>query len=93
MHMAATKIKAKIKKVEARSEDTIEEGVLETDIIPKKAKQAPLELDEPEAVIGVLDEKVVEEDPLNPVEPEDEELAEVSLDSEELNPFGDRWEE
>ncbi len=88
-----TKTKTKIKKVELHPEEAIEDAGLDTPTIPSKAKQTPLEIDDVEAVVGVLEEKVVEEDPLNPVETEDDESAEVSLDNEELNPFGDRWEE
>ncbi|MBP6858540.1 MAG: hypothetical protein KBC33_01775 [Candidatus Pacebacteria bacterium] len=62
------------------------------DTLPVKAKK-PVEIDEPEPVLAVVDEKL-EEDPLA-APAEDDELAgeELSLDGEELNPFGDRWEE
>lgn len=61
------------------------------DVIPSKTKK-PIEIDEPEPIIG--GEEKLEEDPLA-VPTEDDELGgeELSLDGEELNPFGDRWEE
>ena len=40
----------------------------------------------------ILEEKT-EEDPLAVVEETDESNEEVSLDDEELNPFGDKWEQ
>jgi hypothetical protein len=52
----------------------------------------PIEIEEPEAILPV-DEKVADED--SPAVTEDEESVseEVALDDEEVNPFGDKWEE
>ncbi len=78
-----------------KSETRVEESHTETeevmDIPPTKSKK-PLELDLPEPVIGT-DEKP-EVDPLIPEEETDETTSEeVSLDDDELNPFGDKWEQ
>lgn len=87
-------IKSKKKGVPATEEQHIEEEVEreehETDVAPGKVKK-PIEIEEPEADVGV-DEKS-EEDPLLGANEEDELSDEVSLDGEEINPFGDRWEE
>lgn len=82
----------KIKKVAPvtgeHEEEEVEGG---HDDAPSKNKK-PIEIDDHEPIIG--GEEKVEEDPL--IAPsEDDELVgeELSLDGEELNPFGDRWEE
>lgn len=69
-----------------------EEAEEHHDDAPSKAKK-PIEIDEHEPILGGTDEKL-EEDPLA-APTEDDELSgdELSLDGEELNPFGDRWEE
>ncbi len=83
----STKIKAK--KSAPVVESTHEETESEIGLVPSKIKK-PVELDEPEAVASI-DEKI-EDDPLIAAT-EEEEVEEVSLDGEDLNPFGDRWEE
>lgn len=65
------------------------EHELEADVPISKNKK-PIEIDEPEPVIGI--EEKVEEDPLVAAVEEDDSAEEISLDGEELNPFGDRWE-
>ncbi|MEK7609897.1 MAG: hypothetical protein AAB470_02135 [Patescibacteria group bacterium] len=60
------------------------------DVIPTLIKKS-LPVDDLDPVI-TLEEKP-EEDPLIGAIEEDENLEEISLDREELNPFGDRWEE
>jgi hypothetical protein len=90
--MAPTKNITK-KKLGVKTKETADEVAEIDSITPKiKTKPDPIELDDAEPLVGV-EEKIVEEDPLNPIETEDEELSEVGIDSEELNPFGDRWEE
>ena len=63
---------------------------VETDIEPKKIIEADAPLAIPE-----LEEKAIEED-VSAVAPEGEEEEEteeaVTLDDEDLNPFGDKWE-
>ncbi len=92
----ATKTRSKISTKTKKAAPTVEEQVEETentsdlDIAPSKAKK-PIEIDEPEPVVAI-DEKV-EEDPLVAAVEEDDSAEEISLDGEELNPFGDRWEE
>ena len=63
----------------------------ETGIEPKKVIEADAPITIPE-----LEEKAIEEDiPAVAVEGEEEEEAEeaVTLDDEDLNPFGDKWEQ
>jgi hypothetical protein len=67
-----------------------ERNELDLDLKPGKVKK-PIEIDEPEPAVAV-DEKV-EEDPLAVATEEDDSADEISLDGEEVNPFGDRWEE
>ncbi len=81
-------IRPKTKK--ATVEVVQEEQIHEADITPSKVKK-PLEIDEPE-VVGGIEEKL-EEDPLIGATEDEESSEEASLDGEELNPFGDRWEE
>ncbi|MFA6601416.1 MAG: hypothetical protein WCT02_00940 [Candidatus Paceibacterota bacterium] len=67
-----------------------EEEDLPIDLTATKAKKAP-EIDLIEEVL-VTEEKV---DPEAPVveDGEDAEGEEVTLDDEDLNPFGDKWEQ
>ncbi|MEN9912673.1 MAG: hypothetical protein RLY66_81 [Candidatus Parcubacteria bacterium] len=82
----------KTKKVDPIVEEHDEAEEHREDAPAAKAKK-PIEIEEHEPILGGTDEKV-EEDPLA-APAEDDELAgeELSLDGEELNPFGDRWEE
>lgn len=78
-------------KVRSAPVAAIEEEALDTKAL--KAKKA-LELELPEEPIAISIEDKPEED--SPVVAEDaEELAaeEISLDDDELNPFGDKWEQ
>jgi hypothetical protein len=86
-----SRISAKAKKP-APAADHTEVAELEHDIdaTPIKAKK-PIEIDEPEVAVGI--EEKAEEDPLVAATEEDDSVEEISLDGEELNPFGDRWEE
>jgi hypothetical protein len=89
----ATKSRVKTKKPDPVVEEHAEEsGHPETDldVKPGKAKK-PIEIDEPEVAVAI-DEKV-EDDPLVGAVEEDDTAEEISLDGEEINPFGDRWEE
>jgi hypothetical protein len=91
--MPRVKEKTKIKKGRTASEDRIEGEISEVPVIPAKGKKI-LPLEEPEAIIGGEEKAVVEEDVILPAVAEDEETAEeASLDDEEVNPFGDKWEE
>ncbi|OHA17239.1 MAG: hypothetical protein A3C79_02875 [Candidatus Taylorbacteria bacterium RIFCSPHIGHO2_02_FULL_45_28] len=87
-----TKARLKTKKLlpasDTHTKETEQEPVLE---IKSGKSKKPIEIEESEAIIGV--EEKIEEDPLvAPVE-EDDSADEISLDGEEINPFGDRWEE
>ncbi len=59
-------------------------------ILPVGKIKSALEVDIPDDVIGVIEEKA-EVDPLL-AEEETDEAAEDSLDDDEVNPFGDKWE-
>ncbi len=92
----ATKTRVKFSKpkkgspaVEEHAEE-IERAEPGLDAKPGKVKK-PIEIDEPEPTVAI-DEKV-EDDPLVGAVEEDDAADEISLDREELNPFGDRWEE
>lgn len=93
----ATKSRLKTKKMapvaQEHTEDAeqIENTDQDIDAKPGKAKK-PIEIDEPEAVVAG-DEKIIEEDPLVGAIEDEESSDEGGLDGEELNPFGDRWEE
>ncbi len=88
MPTATKNARSKTKKVVTSTD--AEETAPEGDAIPSKIKK-PIEIDEPEPVIGI--EEKPEEDPLLGAVEEDEASEEAVLDGEELNPFGDRWEE
>lgn len=85
-----SKTSVKIKKPIV-SEPKIDDGDQEADLEIKPGKTKPIEIDEPEPIVSI-DEKV-EEDPLAMPTDEDDSADEISLDGEEINPFGDRWEE
>lgn len=62
-------------------------------IIPTKSK-IPLEIEDPDVAHPIIVEEKIEEDPLVKEENSDElESEEATLDEEELNPFGDKWEQ
>lgn len=95
--MARVKSKSsKIKnKVEATTSDEVigEVEPVSAEPFPTKKKGAVVVLDE-HVEIEVPEEKVEEEIAIKPAEEEEELLVEeVGLDDEELNPFGDKWEE
>lgn len=86
-----SKMATKSKKVAPVAEHT-NEHEQEPDLELKAGKvKKPIEIDEPEPAIAV--EEKAEEDPLAVATEEDDSAEEISLDGEELNPFGDRWEE
>ena len=88
MPTAIKKTKMKIKKetvkTDASNEDT------ETEQGPTKNKI--VEIDDSEPITPTVEEKV-EEDPLVAATEDEDGSDEISLDGEDLNPFGDRWEE
>ena len=87
-HTKKTKVKISSPRPKAKNDPVDPEEAIAA--IPLKSK-IPLEIDEPEAVIG-LDEKPAEEDVLVT----EEEAEELGLDEtgmeEELDPFNDKWE-
>lgn len=60
--------------------------------MPTVKNKKPVEIYEPEPIVVGVEEKI-EEDPLVPATEEEDDAEEATIDSEELNPFGDRWEE
>lgn len=89
--MPRVKEKTKTKKGRTASEEHIEGSVPDMPIVPLKGKKiAPIE--DAELIVGT-DEKIVEEEVIAPVVEEDETADEATLDDEEVNPFGDKWEE
>ncbi len=72
--------------------DEVEENEEEIGSIETKSKiKKPAEIDAAD-ILPEIDEKVVdEENPLLAGEDEEDEVA--SLDDEDLNPFGDKWEQ
>ena len=72
--------------------DAIDENTEEIDTISPKSKiKKVVEIEPTDILPEVLEEKI-EEDTL-PTEAEDEDEELPTLDDEELNPFGDKWEE
>lgn len=93
--MAATKTtRTPVEKDEVEiGEDQHETHDTGSDNAPAKIKRKPdlVEIDEPEA-LSPFDEKSHDEDSTGASD-EDDEFSDNDLDGEELNPFGDRWEE
>ncbi|MDD5165463.1 MAG: hypothetical protein PHG25_02925 [Candidatus Pacebacteria bacterium] len=87
-------VKTSKKEVTPKVADVEENEDEDADIAsPKNKIVKPLEVDAVADILPEVDEKVVdEENPLLAVEDEESEDA-ISLDSEDLNPFGDKWEE
>ncbi len=73
-----------------RPSNTNEEAGGDVEPIPLKNKI--IEIYEPEPIVLGVEEKI-EEDPLIPVVEDEDGAEEATIDGEELNPFGDRWEE
>ena len=84
--------KKTVKKV-VKTADETEEIELEVDEAStgKGKVKKPLEIDAVDILPEVEEKAVEEESPLLGLEDEESEDA-VSLDSEDLNPFGDKWE-
>lgn len=90
--MARTSTQTKPRKAAAKPATVETEEHLEA--FPKAKKV--VEIEEPEAVIGVVEEKEekLDEDGMPITEDEDEAgTEEAGIDDEEVNPFGDKWEE
>jgi len=88
--MPHTKSSRSTKKTKAAVQDTIDEIGLAVATPITKIKNIP-DVDLHDDVVGLVDEKP-EVDPLHTEEEADELAAEESLDDEEINPFGDKWE-
>ncbi len=93
MTTAIKNTRTKTKKIVSKVAVAPEEIEAEIDILPVKNKK-PIEIDELEPAV-ILDDKEekLEEDPLVAATETEEETEEIGIDAEELNPFGDRWEE
>ncbi len=81
-------IKTKTKEVEKEPELSEESDEIEG---PKAKKPIDLEAALEPAI--VVDEKSEDEVPVVTDDSEDSSADEISLDDEELNPFGDKWEQ
>jgi hypothetical protein len=89
--MPRTNTQTKPRKAVPKAAATETEEHLE--VFPKIKKA--VEIDEPEAVLGVEEkEEKLDEDGM-PITEEEDELGtdEAGIDDEEVNPFGDKWEE
>ena len=83
-----TDIKKVVKKIDEIDEEEIEIDEISTE---KGKVKKTLEIDAAD-ILPEVEEKVLEEEsPLLGLEDEDSEDA-LGLDSEEINPFGDKWE-
>ena len=84
--------KKEVEKEEVETEET-ESDSDDIDAIPAK-KSAVKELDiDPVDVADELPEKVAEEDDGHLPFMDDEDEDALTLDGDEINPFGDKWEE
>lgn len=81
----------KTKKVAPQTDSTNDETGNDIEPMLEKNKKI-IEIYEPEPIVSGVEEKV-EEDPLIPAVEDEEGAEEAIIDGEELNPFGDRWEE
>ncbi len=84
MNQKTSKSKTELKSV---SEDTDE---IDDPLLSKNKK--PLEIDIPDEIITPIEEKTDEELAVTE-DGEDASGDELSLDDDELNPFGDKWEQ
>jgi hypothetical protein len=88
--MAKT-ISKKVKKVAPKKEEENEEeeegGLAE----PTSAKKKIVEIDEPEPMSGAHDEKMGDDDA--PVSEDEDDLGDDGIDDDEVDPFGDKWEQ
>ena len=82
------KNKQRVKPIEKKKEIETEEHD-DVGLAPNIKKI--IEIDEPEPVVGVIEEKVEDEIPI--VVEDDESLSdETGLDDDEVDPFGDKYE-
>ncbi len=90
--MARTNTQTKPRKAAAKTANTETEEQLEA--FPKIVKKI-IEVEDPEAILGVEEkEEKLDEDGMPIVGEEDDANAEeATIDDEEVNPFGDKWEE
>ncbi len=81
--------KAPVRKIEPQEEETTDSDVASF-LSKKSRKEIDIEDDEVIAPVDKLDEAVALVDPAVEEEVAEEEIG---LDDEEINPFGDKWEE
>ena len=80
----------KKKEIKVPQEDEDESKIDE--IVPIKNKV--IEIDEPEPIIGVVEEKIEDDEVLAATEDDDTIGGDdAGLDDEEIDPFGDKWEQ
>ena len=84
-------ISKKIKKVDPKKEESVDE---ETEVAePLTAKKKIIEIDEPEPGVALTEEKVSDEDAPPSEDGEETSSEEAALDDDEVDPFGDKWEQ
>ena len=84
------KIVVKNKEIEKEKNPIDEEEVDE--VVDPKAKKA-VDLESALEPVSIIDEKVEDETPVLTDESDESVGEEISLDDDELNPFGDKWEQ
>jgi hypothetical protein len=87
-----TKTKKKDEKIEETEEHTDETEETEDESFPIKSKKDPVIALDEHVEVEIPEEKPEDDIPLK-IEEEDELVEEIGLDDEELDPFGDKWEE
>jgi hypothetical protein len=90
--MARKATPTKKNKTPAEEKDIDSESETITATMPKKGK-ATLELPDDPEILNPEEKLIEEEEVVDAEEDEDSEEEMVGLDAEEINPFGDKWEE
>jgi hypothetical protein len=80
-----------LKNKETKNTDTVEENE-EEEIVGTKSKK-PVDLESALEPANIIDEKTDDEIPVITDDSEESAGEELSLDDDELNPFGDKWEQ
>ena len=87
--MAPAKTASAKKQIKVKQEAPVDELDLASPVIGKSKK--PLDLDDPELIPGT-EEKIEDDDPLAEDAADENSDDEASIDEEDVNPFGDKWE-
>jgi hypothetical protein len=87
----AQKKKVSKNKETKNTKDIVEENE-EGEVVGKKAKKS-VDLESALEPANIIDEKTEDEIPVITDDSEESTSEELSLDDDELNPFGDKWEQ